>query len=251
MRRQLAVVIVAMVTVAAAAHAGPRDRNYLANPGFERTEGDRATAWQPAALGYELAMGAGRGGGNCLHFRSDDPTLKFGALQVIELDPPIAHPIVVSGWSKCRDASGIDYCIWLDVHYDDGTPLWGQRASFTRGTHDWEHAQFAFTPARPVARIEAFVLFRQMTGEAWVDDVHVGLAPFGFERLRAVGGLTGPGSAELSAAVNMPARWRVELVRDGMVVAARTGSGRTQRVSFAGGGAAWGGSGAGARGGHR
>lgn len=221
------------LVAATLAHAGPRDRNFLRNPGFEAQEGELAAHWEPAGEGYELALGEGRNGGACLHFASDDDQRILGARQVIEFDPPVEHPIALSGWSRCRQATGIDYCVWLDVHYADGTPLWGQRAEFTHGSHGWERAEFVFTPAKPVASIEAFVLFRGMTGEAWVDDVRVGLALFDFERVRAIGGLTGPGSVEVQAAVNMPARWRIELFRDGSVIAAETGEGRSQRVSFA------------------
>lgn len=223
----------AVILSSAIAHAGPRDVNFVANPGFEAHEGGVAAQWEPVGDGYEVAQGEGRDGGACLHFTSDDPESILGAKQVIELDPPVQHPIVVSGWSRCRQVTGIDYCVWLDVHYADGTPLWGQRASFAHSAHDWQQAEFVFDPVKPIASIETFVLFRRMVGEAWVDDVRVALAPFELADVRAAGGLTAPGSVETLALANMPARWRVEVFRHGSVVAAHTGEGTSQRVSFA------------------
>ena len=232
MRIQLAVMIVAMMVAAAAAHAGPRSENFVVDPGFEEMAGGFAANWEATGDGCEVAVGEGRGGGNCLHFAPASTLEKPGARQVIEFDPPIMHPIVVSGWSRSVAAAGIDYCVWLDVHYADGTPLWGQRASFMRGSHDWQFAEFSFRPEKPIASIEVFALFREMSGEAWIDDVRVGLAPFEFDRMRAAGGLTGPGSVELFASATMPASWRAEVFRDGAVIAAKSGSGQSQRMTF-------------------
>ncbi len=231
MRQQLVIVLALLVAVGAA-HAGPRGANFVTNPGFEAVEGGLAAGWQPTGQGYTIATGEGRGGGNCLYFAPASDLEKRGARQVIDFDPPIMHPVTVSGWGRSAGAEGIDFDVWLDVHYSDGTPLWGQRASFNRGTHDWQYAEYTFRPDKPIARIEVFALFREMKGVAWIDDVRVALAPFELGRVQVLGGLTGPGSVEVFASASMPARWRVEVVRDGSVLATKSGAGQSQRMSF-------------------
>lgn len=221
-----------LIVLTATAHAGPREENFVRNPGFEEIADGFATHWEPVGDGYSIAIGEGRGGGNCLYFAPATEHEKLGARQVITFEPPIQHPIVVSAWSKSRAAEGIDYAFWLDVHYADGTPLWGQRASFNRGTHDWQYSEMIFYPQKPIASIEAFALFREMKGVAWMDDVRVALAPFEFDRLRVAPGLIGPGGVEVFASATVPATWRVEVFRDGAVIASKTGAGGTQRLSF-------------------
>ncbi|MBD3293486.1 MAG: DUF4091 domain-containing protein [Armatimonadia bacterium] len=230
MRRSVLILMSFLICVAA--YAGPRDRDLIANPGFEAVQGDLAEGWEPVLLGYDVAVGEGRDGGNAIHFAPDNDEQKFGARQIIEFDPPVKHTIVVSGWSRCEGAEGIDYSFWLDIHYADGTPLWGQRASFNRGTHDWEYAEHVVYPEKPIASIEAFALFREMSGEAWMDDLTVRLAPFRFDRMRVADGLTGPDSIEVQASTTVDSRWRVEVVADGAVIEAREAEGRSIRESF-------------------
>ena len=47
-------------------------------------------------------------------------TLKF------EYDEPSTAPIVFSAESRAENASAGDYCLWLDIHYADGTATWGK-----------------------------------------------------------------------------------------------------------------------------
>ena len=44
----------------------------------------------------------------------------------------------------------IDYSLYLDLVYADGTPLWGQTAPFATGTHDWQRRQVVVFPEKPV-----------------------------------------------------------------------------------------------------
>ncbi|HUS79810.1 MAG TPA: hypothetical protein VM283_01000, partial [Armatimonadota bacterium] len=213
--------------------AGPRDVNYIVNPGFEETGDGLATGWSPYGEGYELVR-EGRDGGWCIKCTSATGDQVLGAGQDIVFDPPVQHPIVVSGWSKAADAEGYDYCLWLDVHYADGTPLWGQKALFPRGTHDWAYAENTFTPVKPVARIQAFVLFRRMKGTAWFDDVRISLAPLQFGRVTALGGFTGPGRIEAVASVSLPSAWRTEISSGGRAVFTQEGEGLAQRISWKG-----------------
>jgi hypothetical protein len=234
MMRLTSVALALLAAGVGVAFGGPRDVNYVSNPGFEEVAEDKAAGWDLYGEGYELLVGEGREGGNCLKCTSTDQQAVYGAKQVIILDPPVKHPFVVSAWSKCEGAQGVDYSFWLDVHYNDGTPLWGQRAAFDQGTHDWQYAEAIFEPAKPVAEIEAFVLFRRMTGAACFDDLQVSLAPFEFGKVRVLGGLSGGGCIDAFASVTMPAKWQIEILRGGRTVFAQEGQGPWQRVSWDG-----------------
>ena len=91
--------------------------------------------------------------------------VKRGAWKVFTYDKPTTDPIVFSGWSKAQEAAAADYCMWLDIHYDNGEAAWGRKAVFRQGTHDWEPAHGVFVPRRPVVKIEAFALFRALKGD--------------------------------------------------------------------------------------
>ena len=89
-----------------------------------------------------------------------------GLWRTFEYDEPTDVPIVFSGESRGKDAFSSDYCIWLDIWYDDGTPVWQRRADWSPGTHDWEKATGAFVPARPVKKIEMHAFLRNGKGKA-------------------------------------------------------------------------------------
>jgi len=223
----------ALLIVLIPALAGPRDVNHIANPGFEIVADGQAVGWASYGEGYKVVR-EGRDGGWCMKCQSETGDVTLGAGQDIYFDPPIQHPFVISGWSKSEDAGGYDYCVWLDVHYADGTPLWGQKAYFQRGTHDWSYAEQVFTPLKPVAHIQAFVLFRRMRGAAWFDDIRVSLAPLDFTRTTALGGFTGEGRVDALASVTLPSTWRSEIRAGERVVFAQEGEGLSQRISWDG-----------------
>lgn len=232
MRAAFAVLAVISLTFSPAL-AGPRDVNHIANPGFESVADGQAVGWSPYGEGYEIVR-EGRDGGSCMKCHSETGDVVLGAGQDIYFDPPIQHPFLISGWSKSEDAGGYDYCVWLDVHYADGTPLWGQKAYFQRGTHDWAYAEQIFTPLKPVAHIQAFVLFRRMKGAAWFDDIRVSLAPLDFTRTTVLGGFAGEGRVEALGSVTLPSVWRTEIRADDRVVFAQEGKGLSQRISWDG-----------------
>ncbi len=81
-------------------------------------------------------------------------------------DKPTSLPIIFSGWSRSENADFGDYSIYLDIWYDDGTPVWGKCVAFRQGTHGWERAGGAFVPSKPVKKIQVFALARKGTGRA-------------------------------------------------------------------------------------
>jgi len=219
--------------VPALALAGPRDANRVANPGFEENADGKARGWSHYGAGYTLVR-EGRDGSWCIRCRSDAGGQTLGAAQEIVFDPPLQHPFLVSGWSKAAAVEGGEYCIYLDVHYADGTPLWGQTAGFRHGTHGWAYAESVFTPLKPVARIQTFVLFRRAKGTAWFDDVRVSLAPQKFMRTTALGGFAGTGRIEAFASVSLPSTWQTQVRQGERVVFTQQGEGLSQRISWDG-----------------
>lgn len=91
--------------------------------------------------------------------------------RVFTYDKPDRTPVVFEGWSRAEKASARDYCLWLDVHYADGTKQWAVQADFTPGTHDWEHVRDLWIPAKPVEKIEFFAFLRKGTGTAEFRDL--------------------------------------------------------------------------------
>jgi len=102
-----------------------------------------------------------------------------GARQAILLDPAVAQPILVKGFSRAEGVSGApdhNYSVYVDVCYEDGSYLFGQCAVFSTGTHGREEATELIEPTRPVRELRVYCLLRGRRGKAWFDDVHVGPA---------------------------------------------------------------------------
>jgi len=223
MRPAMTLLVAAMPLICCA--AAQRGENLLDNPGFEQAEQERAANWGAHREGYRLAPGEGRHGTTAIVCESDTLEGNYGAMQEIVFDPPIEHPFKVSGYSKSEDAAGADYCLWMDCWYNDGTNLWGKRKSFSPGTHDWELCQYTFAPAKPIEKIQFFILFRGCVGKAWFDDVSLSVAPFEVESVKATAGLYGGNSIDYSARLSLAATWTVSVLRDGEEVYSEAGSG--------------------------
>jgi hypothetical protein len=97
-----------------------------------------------------------------------------GLVQVIQLNQKTPRAIVARGSAKSTNVSGSadsDYSLYLDIVYDDGSPLWGQNSPFPVGTHDWTPAEVTVMPARPIRQVSVYLLFRNHSGEAAFRDV--------------------------------------------------------------------------------
>ncbi len=94
-----------------------------------------------------------------------------GASQTLTLNRTNIAPFIIRGWSKAENVSGSPdngYSLYVDIVYADGTPLWGQTANFTCGTHDWEQRQFVLLPDKPVKAFTLHCLFRGTHGQGVV-----------------------------------------------------------------------------------
>ncbi len=86
-------------------------------------------------------------------------------------DKPDMTPIVFEGWSRSIDVNAWDYTLWMDIKYSDGTPKWGVKSGFRRGTHGWEFSRGIFQPEKPVSSIKLYAFLRKGTGKAEFRDV--------------------------------------------------------------------------------
>lgn len=185
-----------------------RGKNLVPTSGFETDGG-----WQPignAKWDDTIAYSGQRS----LKLSNNKATETSGVTQTILLDPPLCHPFRISGWSRAEKVhSPQDYGIYLDVIYEDGTPLWGQIASFTAGTHDWENASATFTPTKPVKEIRAYVFLRKATGTAWFDDIRIEPLPLEFKSFRILSNVFGPGNVNVLGATSLSCHWTATLSR--------------------------------------
>jgi len=110
--------------------------------------------------------------------------------QTVVLDQQEPTPILASGWSKAENTTGTqdgNYSVYLDLLYRDGTNLFGQVATFTTGTHDWEYSEVLVRPEKPIKSLTVNAIFRYRTGTAWFDDLSLREGPDpaqGVERLK-------------------------------------------------------------------
>ena len=91
----------------------------------------------------------------------------------IKYDKPDTTPVVFGGWSRSDRANADEYCMYLDIRYADGELIYGQRAAWNQGTHDWEEVKGVFVPSRPVASIDCFAFLRKGSGKAEFRDVYL------------------------------------------------------------------------------
>jgi len=181
-----------------------RAKNQLTNPGFEEDGG-----WTLAGKGAKVDDTVARNGRRSLRFSNQSLEDTSRAFQVLRFDPPVKHPFRIAGWSRAENAEPVqDYDIYLDLEYDDGTPLWGQTARFHPGTHDWQQAELVFDVAKPVREIKVFVFLRKGKGTVWFDDLEVGLAPFAFRSLRIAPNVFGAGTFGVLGSTTLPASWQ-------------------------------------------
>jgi hypothetical protein len=130
----------------------------------------RTDAWKPYEKGFH------RQGTWFYCDNGGNAAARRGATQSVELNQLRPEPIVATCESKAEGVGGTadgDYSIYLDLVYTDGTPLWGQVASFSAGTHDWQRRQVVVLPEKPVKRLSFNLLLRGHGGKAWFRDAQL------------------------------------------------------------------------------
>lgn len=154
-----------------------RGQQLLVNPGFEDRDGARVVGWEPWDVGFEHTAKQRRSGAGavvCTLGAAEVQTkVQRGAGQTVVLDQTTPRPIIAVGWSSADKVSGApdsSYSLYLDIVYQDGTPLWGQIASFDTGTHGWQRRERLVVPDKPIKQVNVYAIFRGHTGTACFDD---------------------------------------------------------------------------------
>ncbi len=149
-------------------------QNLLDNGDFELQTGATVLGWHAYQGGFRIAAGEGRQGSRALCCETSPAKSQVGASQTLNLNRTEAAPLRVRGWSKADQVSGSPdsgYSLYVDIVYADGSPLWGQTASFRCGSPDWESRELFLFPEKPVKTLTVYCLFRGHTGRVWFDDI--------------------------------------------------------------------------------
>ncbi len=146
----------------------------LRNGDFEEVSNRLPIPWWGWDKGFQVADGEGRNRSRAVVCERRESDGEFGASQTLTLNRTNAAPLVIRGWSKAENVSGSPdngYSLYADIVYADGTPVWGEAATFRCGSHDWQQRTFVFVPAKPIKTVTLHCLFRWHTGKVWFDDI--------------------------------------------------------------------------------
>ena len=147
--------------------------NELVNPSLELDEGGNLAGWasyrpeNPLKIVHDVVQD----GQSAIYGEISQEKPAFGIMQVLTYAQPDNRPVTFGGWSKCEGVNDSrDYCIYLDIFFEDGTNDWAKCSYWPTGTHDWEYTVECYWPPKPIAKIEYYVLLRRTTGKAWFDN---------------------------------------------------------------------------------
>jgi hypothetical protein len=197
--------------------------NVLTNGDFSAPGNSPATAaqWTVAlkGLGYKRETGAAATRENhtaSISVTTTRPTDVGGAAQVWT---PVGRKqysqLKLSGWSKADADSGgaaIDYSIYADVSFVDGSWTFGHTAKFNPSANDWEYActVIELDEDKPILAVYVYALYRNRVGRVFFDSLL--LAPL--EATPLADGSASPGAQNNSlfvAGTFAPSSWVSEL----------------------------------------
>lgn len=148
--------------------------NELKNPGLELDANGTVSGWWvmfKENTGH-IDTKIFHGGKSSLYVEHFSGRGYFGLSQKIIYDSPSTAPVLFGGWSKAEKIVGeLDYNIYLDMVFSDGSVAYGIKAYWNTGSHDWQYASSCYRPTKPIREISYHILFRKnATGKAWFDD---------------------------------------------------------------------------------
>jgi hypothetical protein len=129
--------------------------------------------------GYGLVPDVGRQGTWAVKIVRRPGEDNAGAQQRVVLNQAEPRPLTARVWTKGTGVTGdsdINYALYLDAEYADGSPGWGLIVvPADTKTNDWQLLEHTVTPAKPVRSITYHLLLRAPhTGEAIFDEVFLG-----------------------------------------------------------------------------
>jgi len=147
------------------------------NGSFEQLDSaGKPAGWSPYGTGYAIDGTQHQDGDRSIRCENPDGPSIHGATLTFVLNQQYPAPITVSGWSAAYGvdgASDLDYSVYVDVMYRDGTYLYAQNKPFDAGTHDWQKRELPIWPTKPIQSVNIYALFRHHRGVVWFDSFDV------------------------------------------------------------------------------
>jgi len=109
-----------------------------------------------------------------------DYSARLGLSQHVWLHQQQPDPILAIAASKAEGVEGPvegNYAVYLDIQYQDGTPLYGQQAAFAAGSHDWQERRVLVIPEKPVRSLSMYLLFRNCRGKVYFKEPRLFVIP--------------------------------------------------------------------------
>jgi hypothetical protein len=109
-----------------------------------------------------------------------DAKARRGLSQHVVLNQKEPAPIIAIASSKAEAVQGNtegNYAVYLDLQYQDGTPLYGQQAAFAAGSHDWQERRVLVIPEKPVRSLSMYLLFRNGRGKVYFKEPRLFVIP--------------------------------------------------------------------------
>ncbi|MCS7304972.1 MAG: hypothetical protein NZ602_07680 [Thermoguttaceae bacterium] len=134
----------------------------------------QAFNWQPYGQGFQ------KQGDIWICHNSHDTSEQRGLYQHVILNQSRPEPIVAMAASKAEAVHGPvegNYALYVDLRYQDGTPLYGQQAPFQAGTHDWQERRVLILPEKPVHSLTMYLLFRNCRGKVYFKEPRLVVVP--------------------------------------------------------------------------
>ncbi len=203
-----------------AKHGSAPGDNLLVNPGFED-----GTGWTLIGSGAQWDAKVAHQGGRSLRCSNTASDETSGAKQVIVFDTPVQHSIRISGWSRAEHIDAVDdYDIFVDAHYADGTPLWGQIARFNPESTDWHRVEYTFQPVKPLKSLDVYVFLRKAKGTAWFDDLKIERTPLEISGFKVFPNVYGTMSLSVVGQTSLPSEWNAVIKGPSGVLAQSQGN---------------------------
>lgn len=143
--------------------------------------------WDAFAEGYEIDKTLSRDketGSLRMERASGAPDR--GAVQLVQLDQDVATPVWFKAYSRAEgvaEGAAINYSLYADVAYQNGSNSWGHAVGFSAGTHPWEPRVLVIIPDAPIKTVKLHALLRtERTGRAWFDDFELKEIPVALAR---------------------------------------------------------------------
>ncbi len=100
-----------------------------------------------------------------------------GAVQVVTLRQDQPRPVWIRAWSRAdavAEGAAVNYSLYADVTYRNGSNSWGHAVGFDSGTHNWQAREVVILPEAPIESVKVHLLLRgERHGTAWFDNVEL------------------------------------------------------------------------------